>query len=203
MKKTLITLLLTLVAWHAFAQNDDILTRIQAKGKSTSSITARLERNIVKSNSTKYQPGKLYYSAPDKLAAIFNDGDYMIINGNKMSIDIGMFHGTFTVSRNKMMRTMSHIFLYGMQGNARQLASANEYELSFKEEGTCHEVIFVNHDEPFINIGVNYNKVILKYGKRDLLIKEIILYDSKGNVDTYTISEVKHNVAVDEKNFEF
>ena len=48
-----------------------------------------------------------------------------------------------------------------------------------------------------------YKQVVFKYHTDSLLLKEIVLYDYSGNVDTYTISNVKYDVAVDKSRFQF
>lgn len=202
MKKTLIALIFFLASLPLQAQETDVLANIQNKGETISTLVSHINKSIKKKDTTKVQEGTLYYTAPNKLAALFSDGDYMIINENKMKIDIGMFHGSFKLSRNKTMRKISYIFIYGLQGNCRNLAQENDYNLSVKSEDSCHKVILVNPEEPLINIGIGYRQIVFKYSKDDLILNEIILYDFKGNIDTYTLSNTKLSVPIDKSKFE-
>lgn len=52
-------------------------------------------------------------------------------------------------------------------------------------------------------LGIGYERVVFKYHTDNLLLKEITLLDYSGNVDTYIISNVKYDVAVDPNKFAF
>ena len=50
---------------------------------------------------------------------------------------------------------------------------------------------------------MGYKTVVFKYFTDSLLLKEIVLYDYSGNKDSYVISNVKYDVAIDKKTFQF
>jgi hypothetical protein len=52
-------------------------------------------------------------------------------------------------------------------------------------------------------LGIGHKQVIFKYSASDLLIKEIRLIDYGGSEDTYTVSNVKYDIPVDKKTFQF
>ena len=99
------------------------------------------------------------------------------------------------------MQSLSNIFLYGFQGRTKDLADENDFTLSTKTEGGYHIISAVTNKKSLLGIG--YKKVVFKYHTDSLLLKEIILFDYSGNMDVYTISNVKYDVAVDPNKFAF
>jgi hypothetical protein len=99
-----------------------------------------------------------------------------------------------------MMKSLSNIFLYGFQGKTQELADENGFSLTTKTEGGFHIVTGTIKKKKLIGIG--YKQVVFKYHTDSLLLKEIVLFDYSGHMDTYTISNVKYDVAVDQSLFE-
>ena len=201
MRKAIILFTALLFAMQLQAQDVDLLNRIQNANGKIKSFDADLSNTLVKPKKTTTQNGKLYFVAPYEFSAQFTTGNYMIVNENKIKMDIGMFHGTFKLKDGGTMQGLSHIFLYGFQGRTQDLAKENGYTLSTKTEGGYHVVTGTIMKKKLIGIG--YKQVVFKYNTSDLLLKEIVLYDYSGNKDTYTISNVKYDVPVDKKMFQF
>ena len=99
------------------------------------------------------------------------------------------------------MQSLSNIFLYAFQGRIQQLADENGYSLTTKTENGYHIVTGTIIKKKLIGIG--YKQVIFKYHTDSLLLKEIVLCDYSGNVDVYSINNVKYDVKVDPKTFAF
>ena len=116
-------------------------------------------------------------------------------------MDIGLFHGTFKLKEGGMICGLSRIFLYGFQGRCQDLANENEYTLSTKTEGGYHIVTGTAKKKPLF--GVGYKQVVFKYFTDSLLLKEIVVYDYSDNKDSYVISNVKYDVPIDKKRFQF
>jgi outer membrane lipoprotein-sorting protein len=116
-------------------------------------------------------------------------------------MDIGIFHGTFRLRDGGRMQSLTNIFLYGFQGRIQDLANENNYSLTTKTEGGYHIVTGTTNKKRLIGIG--YKQVVFKYQVNDLMLKEIVLLDYSDNKDTYTVSNVKYNVAIDKKKFQF
>lgn len=201
MKKALILLTAILFAMQMQAQDATLLNRIREVNGKVKSFESDLANTMVKPKKTTSQNGKLYFVAPYEFSAQFTTGNYMIVNENKIKMDIGMFHGTFKLKDGGTMQGLSHIFLYGFQGRTQDLAKENGYTLSTKTEGGYHVVTGTINKKKLIGIG--YKQVVFKYNTSDLLLKEIVLYDYKGNKDSYVISNVKYDVAIDKKTFQF
>ena len=201
MKKVLILLTAVLFALQTQAQDVALLNNIKAINGKNSSFEADLANTLVKTKKTTSQNGKLYFVKPNEFAAVFTTGNYMIVNEKKTKMDIGLFHGSFKLKEGGMMCGLSRIFLYGFQGRCQDLANENGYTLETKTEGNFHVVTGTIKKKKLIGIG--YKQVVFKYFTDSLLLKEIVLYDYSGNQDTYTISNVKYNVPVDKKMFQF
>ena len=201
MKKTIILLTAILFALQMQAQDAMLLNRIREVNGKVKSFESDLANTMVKPKKTTAQNGKLYFVSPNEFSARFTTGNYMIVNEKKIKMDIGMFHGTFRLKEGGMMQGLSHIFLYGFQGRIQDLANENGYTLSTKTEGEYHIVTGTAKKKPLF--GVGYKTVVFKYFTDSLLLKEIVLYDYSGNKDSYVISNVKYDVVIDKKMFQF
>ena len=124
----------------------------------------------------------------------------MIVNEKKINMEIGIFSGTYKLREGGMMQSLANIFLYGFQGKTRELADENGYNLSTETKDGYHIVTGTIKKKKLLGIG--YKQVVFKYHTDSLLLKEIVLFDYSGNMDTYTISNVKYDVAVDQSLFE-
>jgi len=201
MKKIIILFTAAFFAFQMQAQDVALLNQILAANSKVKSFESDLANTMVKPKKTITQNGKLYFVSPNEFNATFTTGNYMIVNEKKIKMDIGMFHGTFKLKDGGMMQGLSHIFLYGFQGRTQDLAKENGYTLSTKTEGGYYIVTGTIKKKKLIGIG--YKQVVFKYHTDSLLLKEIVLYDYSGNKDSYVISNVKYNVAIDKNTFQF
>ena len=201
MKKAFSILAILYFALQLQAQDVALLNSIKATNGKIKTFEADLANTLVKPKKTASQEGKLYFVAPKEFAAMFTTGKYMIVNTQKINMNIGLFDGTFKLKDGGMMQSLANIFLYGFQGKVQDLADENGYSLSTKTEGGFHIVTGTIKKKKLIGIG--YKQVVFKYHTDSLLLKEIVLFDYSGNMDVYTISNVKYDVAVDPSTFEF
>ena len=201
MKKVLILFAAVLFALQMQAQDVTLLNRIKDVNGKVKSFKADLENTLVKPKKTTTQNGTLYFVKPKEFAALFTTGNYMIVNEKKIKMDIGLFHGTFKLKDGGRMQSLGNIFLYGFQGRTQDLADENDFTLSTNTIGGYHIVTAVTNKKSLLGIG--YKQVVFKYHTDSLLLKEIVLYDYSGNKDSYVISNVKYDIPVDKKTFQF
>lgn len=202
MKKLLIiTLFFCLSSIASQAQDNAILKKIRQANAVVTSFETDLTNTFMKSNKKTSQDGKLYFISPSRFAALFNNGKYMIVNEKRIKMDIGMFHGTFRLREDGMMRSLSNIFLYGFQGRCEDLARENNYTINVNEKGSYQQVCCNNKKKSLFGIG--YKTVIFNYDRESLMLRQIILIDNNDSVDTYTITNTVYNIPVDAKKFEF
>jgi len=200
MRNTLILFIATFFALQMHGQDLSILNSIQAKGSTIHSIKSHITQHVVRSGNTEIVEGTLDYVSPNKIAAHFNNGDYFIINGSHMKIDIGMFHGKFKLSRNRFMRSMSQIYLYAFQGRCQELAEENNYDLQFKAADKFYIVQFNSKKKSFLGHG--YKQISFYYEQNSFIIKQIVLVDYNDIIETFSISEPQFNVSIKENKFE-
>ena len=198
MKKILTILAILLFSIQLQAQDITLLNQIKSVNSKIKTFEAALVNTMVKPKKTTSQKGTLYFAAPKEFAALFEE-DYMIVNEKKIKMDIGLFHGTFKLRDGGMMESLSNIFLYGFQGRIQELADG--YTLTTKTENGYHVITGTIKKKKLIGIG--YKTVIFKYHTDSHLLKEIVLLDYSGNKDTYTISDVKYDIPVNKKTFQF
>lgn len=200
MKRAIFILTITLLTLRLQAQDLDILDNIQTKGTAITSFEGRIEKELKRKDTTIVQHGNIHYISPDKMAALFDDGDYMIINGNRMSVDIGIFHGKFKLSRNKTMRSVSKIFLYGIQGRCKDFLEESRYTMETIQKDGLQIIQYTTKKKHFLGLG--YRVVIFKYDLNDLLMRELVLIDYSNIIDSFVISEPQYDIPIDEKKFE-
>ena len=199
MKKIITIVAIILLGLQLQAQDINLLNNIKATNGNIKSFEADLANILIKPKKTTSQEGKLYFVKPHEFAAQFTTGKYMIVNENIINMNIGLFSGTYKLRDGGMMQSLANIFLYGFQGKIQDLADENGYSLTTETKDGYHIVTGTIMKKKLIGIG--YKQVIFKYHTDNLLLKEIVLYDYSGNVDVYTISNVKYDVTVDQNQF--
>lgn len=199
MKKTLIILIVILFALQTQAQVNDTLDHIQTKCSSVTSLESNVTKHLVTADSTLIEEGTLYYVHPDRIASYFERGNYMIVNGNQMKINIGIFHGRFKLSRNKTMRSLSHIYLFAVQGRCREFAEEGNFYMQTHVSQGYYTVQFTTKKKHFLGLG--YQQISFFYDQNDLLIKKIELIDSRNIIETFTISKPQYGISIDESKF--
>ena len=201
MKRIAILFAAFFLALQLNAQDVNLLNSIKATNGKIKSFEADLNNTTVKPKKTSSQEGKLYFVKPHEFAAQFTTGKFMVVNESKINMNIGLFSGVYKLRDGGIMQSLANIFLYGFQGRIQDLADENNYSLSTKTEGGFYVVTgTVNKKKLF---GIGYEHVVFKYHTDSLLLKEITLFDYSGNKDTYIISNVKYDVAVDPNKFAF
>ena len=201
MKKILLMIVLSCVfSLGLTAQDDAMLKKIREANATVQTFETDLHNIQEKSDKKTEQEGKLYFTCPDQFAALFNNGKHMIVNVDRLKINIGLFNGNFRLRSSGMMRSLSNIFLYGFQGRCQELANENNYAIKVLEIGPYQQVYCTNKKKSILGIG--YKNVIFNYDKNSLMLRQIILIDSNNTVDTYSIYNTVYNLPVDQKVYE-
>lgn len=198
MKKQALLFFFLLLGMHLSAQDNTVLGRILAAGSEVNTIEADLYKRFEKNNTVAEHKGKLYFVSPNQFAALFYTGKYMIVNEKRIKVNIGLFHGNFKL-KNGPLRSISNIFLYAFQGRCEDLAEENNYSIHVNTNNNYHVVTFIKKKH---TIGLTYKQVVFKFDLNDLRVKEIVLYDTNNTIDSYSVSNVRYNVAVDNSVFD-
>ena len=198
MKKLLIIITL-LLSTQLQAQDLDLLQRIKEANMEVTAFQSQITRHLVSSKGTTERNGEIHFISPDRLYAEFDNGTYLIINGNQIKLDIGFFHGKFRLRKKGLMRSFANLFLYAFQGRCQDLAEENNYFIETQSNENFKIVILTTKSKSFLGLG--YKKAVFHFGNDDLLIKELILTDYNDTQDTYQLSEPDINGQVDESKF--
>jgi len=199
MKKLLI-IVTFLLSVQLQAQDTILLQRIKEANLEVKAFQSNISRHLVTSDGTTDRSGKIYFVAPDKLYTEFDNGTYLIINGNHIKLDIGYFHGKFKLRKKGLMRSFANLFLYAFQGRCEDLAEENNYFIETKSDENFHIVTLTTKKKSFLGLG--YKTAVFHFGHDDMLIKELILTDYKDTQDTYHLTAPIINEQVDESKFD-
>ena len=198
MKKTLVLFTTILLALQMQAQDFVLLDRIKKANAKVTTLKAHVHNHNKRADKIIEKDGTIEYVSPDKFSAVFENDAYLIVNGNRIKGNIGIFHGTFKM-RNGPLRSLSRAFLYAFQGRCQDLAEENNFSLQTKTSENFHTVTFTTKKKLLIGIGIK--QALLRFGLDDLLIKEIVLIDYRGYIDTYTLVNEKYNEKIEGSKF--
>ena len=199
MKKAIVLLTTILFVLQMQAQKLPLLDSIKSANANVITLEADIHNHTKKTDKTIEKDGTFYYSFSDKFSAVFENDSYMIVNGDHIKVDIGMFHGTFRMW-NGPIRSLTRAFLYALQGRCQDLAEENNFSLRMESDNNYHQVIFTTKKK--ILIGIGLKQAIFRYDINSLLLKEIVLIDYKGSIDTYTLENEKYNAKIKESIFD-
>lgn len=199
MKKVIVLLTTILFVLQMQAQKLPLLDSIKSANANVITLEADIHNHTKKTDKTIEKDGTFYYSFSDKFSAVFENDSYMIVNGDHIKVDIGMFHGTFRMW-NGPIRSLTRAFLYALQGRCQDLAEENNFSLRMESDNNYHQVIFTTKKK--ILIGIGLKQAIFRYDIHSLLLKEIVLIDYKGSIDTYTLENEKYNAKIKEGIFD-
>lgn len=200
MRKAILLLFLGLLSLGLKAQDQDfILKQILSVNSKIKSIDANLDENQALHNGKNTKDkGKLYYSAQDKFSMRFDNGDKVIVNGNKLYLDHGIFRGTFNSNRNSTMRSLSSLMLYSFQGRCKQLADECGYNIALKTDKGYHKVTLTIKKKKLLS----YSVVELYYSTVTYHLEKMVLTAYNDDVAVYSVSNVKYDLGVNSKLFE-
>lgn len=198
--KKLIIILTFLLSVQLQAQDTVLLQRIKEANMEVHAFQSRITRHLVSSEGINDRTGEIFFVTPDKLCTEFDNGTYLIINGNYIKLDIGFFHGKFRIRKKGLMRSFANLFLYAFQGRCQDLAEENNYFIDTQSDEHFHIVTLTTKKRSFLGLG--YKTAVFHFGLDDLLIKELILTDYNDTHDTYRLLDPVINGEVDESKFD-
>lgn len=120
MKKILTTLTLLVSALSLFAQG----------GKNITNAAFREVRTPVTQDAQVIKlTGKMTYKADNYLSLNYDNGELFLIDGDKMTINMDGQKNDFDLTKNLMMRSLSHVLLYSMEGKFDALAAEQKCDI--------------------------------------------------------------------------
>ena len=172
--KKLLTIVIALMAFTVSAQKAECHFT-QSKFIKASGKTIESEGNL-----------KLYSN--DKLEMNYTKpaGDYFIVDGKTVKMNIKGNKSVVDTEKNASMRGMRNTLMNCITGNWKQAAIDNNAESSVTEKG-ANKVVTLTAKKTGTR---GYSKIIITYRKSDNLPVELILEEFNGTVTTYKMSNI-------------
>ena len=172
--KKFLTIALLLCAFSAGAQT--------LEGTFTQAKTLKVSGRVIKSE------GTISYTAPDQLAMLYTkpDGDYFIIDGPFLRMDMRGIALDVNTDNNKTVRAQRNAILYGIAGKYEEIAREMDADctVSAGKNGGKHVVIKVRKTLP-----KGYSGMELDYKKNGQLSRMVL--EEFGGISTEYILTVK------------
>lgn len=132
----------------------------------------------------KERKGTLSYDAGN-IEMNYTNGDKFIIIGNTMTIKNGSQTMTFDLTKNIMMRGLSHTLDYAFEGQLTKLAVEQNADISASKEGDYYLVTLTARKKA----PRGYNCIVAYYRIKDCLINSMRMDEFNGASTYYTITK--------------
>ena len=145
---------------------------------------------IKASGKTIESEGNLKLYSNDKLEMTYTKpaGDYFIIDGKTVKMNIRGSKSVVDTEKNASMRGMRNTLMNCITGNWKQAATDNNAESSLAEKG-ANKVVTLTAKKTGAR---GYSKITITYRKSDNLPVELVLEEFNGTVTTYKMSNIRH-----------
>ena len=143
-------------------------------------------RNIAASGKTIEKAGHMKLVYPDQLDMNYSkpDGEYFIIHGHEMSMNMDGKKNKVDTNKNKRTQTFAQTLLNCIKGDWEKAAADNDTDTAVKEEGG-NKIITLTAKKKAPR---GYARIELTYNKTDGLLRKMILEEFGGVTNTYVIS---------------
>jgi len=143
-------------------------------------------RNIAASGKTIEKAGHMKLVYPDQLDMNYSkpDGEYFIIHGHEMSMNMDGKKNKVDTNKNKRTKTFAQTLLNCIKGDWEKAAADNDTDTAVKEEGG-NKIITLTAKKKAPR---GYARIELTYNKADGLLRKMILEEFGGVTNTYVIS---------------
>ncbi len=146
------------------------------------------QKTIKASGKTIESKGTVLYQSPETLKMNYTQpaGDYFIIEGNMLKINMNGKKSTVDVTKNAVMKTQKSTLLNCIKGNYKQVATDNNAEYTVKEAGASR-IVTITAKKAATR---GYSKITLTYRKSDNMVTEMVLEEFNGNTTRYSFSNI-------------
>ena len=172
--KKLLTVLVAMLAFAASAQKVECHFQ-QSKFIKASGKTVTSEGNL-----------KLYSN--DKMEMNYTNpaGDYFIIDGKTIKMNVRGKKSVVDTEKNAVMRAQRNTLMNCVSGNWKQAAADNDATSSVAEKGS-NKVVTLTAKKAATR---GYSKIVITYRKSDNLPVEMVLEEFNGTVTTYKMTNI-------------
>ena len=172
--KKLLTIVIALIAFSVSAQKVECHFT-QSKLIKASGKTIESEGNLKLYSNDKLE---MNYSKPA--------GDYFIVDGKTVKMNIKGNKSVVDTEKNASIRGMRNTLMNCITGNWKQAATDNNAESSVVEKG-ANKMVTLTAKKTGTR---GYSKIIITYRKSDNLPVELVLEEFNGTVTTYKMSNI-------------
>ena len=143
---------------------------------------------IKASGKTLEGEGNLKLTPPDKFELNYTKpaGDYFIIDGKTMSINVRGKKSVVDTEKNAAMKTQRNTLMNCITGNWKQAATDNNAETSVSEKG-ANKVVTLTAKKAAPR---GYSKIVITYRKSDNVPVELVFEEFNGTVTTYKMTNI-------------
>lgn len=141
---------------------------------------------IKASGKTVEGEGNLKLTPPDKFELNYTKpaGDYFIINGKTISINLRGKKSVVDIEKNASMKVQRNTLMNCITGKWQQAATDNNAETSVTEKGG-NKVVTLTAKKTAPR---GYSKIVITYRKSDNLPVELVFEEFNGTVTTYKMT---------------
>lgn len=188
MKRIVIAALLLVMTPCLFAQGEQLLGKIKDLNKAYACFQSEFVQEETSAGTGKKEKlvGTLYFRNPDKMAMHYTqpETELLVINGDDFFMRRGKRSRRFNMEKNARMQKLGSTLLACMMGDVAQVASANDAEVSAKEDARHYVVtLTARKKQPR-----GYHRIMLAYSKADGLLREMTMEEFGGKVAYYVLT---------------
>ena len=195
MKKLILLFLGAMMMASGYAANEAVIKGLKANNASYKNIVCDFDqvKHIKISDNAVETAGKLYYQG-ECMSMIYTkpDGEFFKITDTNINMVAGKVKINKKLSANSPFKMLRDLLIFSMKGDIKALETLTESTPEYKSGADVHEFTFASKGKA----AKGYNKVVLKYSKKNNALIYMELHQPNGNYTTYTLKNLKFSVAI-------
>lgn len=165
-----------------------------AKSRTMQTIFCRFEQTqslaVLAREVTK--PGRFYYVQPDRLALLFDDGDYIRMDATAFAMKSGTVETKRKIATNPMLKQLRRLLAGCMSGDLSLLTA--DYSCQVEAE----EGLWLVTLRPLRNrAAAHVSRIVMRFDAEDLLLDELRMEQPTGDFTRYRFYEKRINEPFD------
>ena len=179
-----------MAAFAACAFAPEVLTtdEIMSKVENAKARTEVIDRNFKEvrkspSGSEVELTGHLIYKPDSYLSMEYDNGELFLIDGMKMTIRRDGKENVFDLTKNLLMKNLSHALLYSFRGTLMELSREQKTMINAVLKDGCYEVtLAATKPSP-----KGYSRIVVYYDARTYAIKAMQMDEFTGATTSYSM----------------
>lgn len=181
-------------------QSKSVLDKVNDGALSMKSMQCEFTqtKSVKMLNKSVNSGGVMYFKRPNKLRWQYtNPYEYIfILNGNKVNIKSAKTNKEIDINGNKIFNQISSIILNCVTGG--NLKNSQEFRLELYQTGTKYFAKLFPKKKELKQV---YNYIEVYFNQSLTMVDEVRMEEKSGEATVVQLSNVKKNVAIDEKIF--